>query len=206
MRVTRRATRPRAARPRPRPSSDSPPVLAIVPLGLTVPAPPTPSPLPTVVLVVDGVVTVVDGAVVAVVAVGAVVDEAPPGMVVLTVPDPRMVVLTVPDVTVVEAPVLLLVVLVLATVVLVEVLVDVLVEVVLEALEATSLLPRSPGWTIATAVPATKSRPEAPRMSLWVAFRARYLARSGGLGWGLVGAGDGNRTRTTSLEGWGSSR
>ena len=189
-------------------------MLAIVPSGFTVPAPAAPRPLPTVVLVLAGaVVAVVDGAVVAVAApdvvevveaaVVTVLDEVP-GIVVLTPAGPRTVVVTPPEVTVVGAAVLLVEA---PAVVLVDELVE-LVLVVLEGPEATSLLPRSPGWTTATAVPATKRRPEAPRMSLWVAFRAGYLCRSvgRGTGGGPVGAGDGNRTRTTSLEGWGSSR
>lgn len=165
-----------------------------MPFGLTVPAPPTPRPLPAVVGVVVGavalvvLVVVVDGLV-------AVVDVAllEPGMVVLTsegsvVEDPE----TVDVVVSTEAPAAVVVV-------------DSEGNVVLEAwVDALVLLPRSPGWTIAITVPATNSRPDAPRSSFSLVFRV-YLGRS--VGWGaLVGAGDGNRTRTTSLEGWGSSR
>jgi hypothetical protein len=81
------------------------------------------------------------------------------------------------------------------------------VDVVVSWAETSSSSPRSPGWAIASVVPAAKTMAAAPRMSFWLTFRGTYLGTLQALGVrGPDGAGDGNRTRTTSLEGWGSSR
>jgi hypothetical protein len=164
-----------------------------VPSALTEPAPAWPRPLPTVVVVTPAaVVVVVVGATVvvgaAVVVEGAtVVDETEPPL------EPGIVVLT-PEGTVVVAA---SVVVVLASVVVV--------------VGACAVLvfdepPRSPGCTMAMTVDATKTAAAASRMSFWLVFRGTYLGRRWGWWEVLAGAGDGNRTRTTSLEGWGSSR
>jgi hypothetical protein len=64
---------------------------------------------------------------------------------------------------------------------------------------AWSSSPRLPGWAIARTTPTMKrSAAAAPRIA-----NLRFRGDSPHL---VLGAGDGNRTRVTSLEGWSSSR